>query len=98
MYYALVHNNVPIVRHLSIENLTYEDVAKVDVTVELFGPDGRLAEPWIRHVPLLDAERDIGWDDFHDFTPDVEAIKSTNESYPVTYRVTVQESGGPRFG
>jgi hypothetical protein len=94
MYYALVHNNVPIVRHLSIENLTNEDIAKVDVTVELFGPEGGLAEPWTRHIPLLEADRHIGWDDFQEFTPDVEAVKSTNESFPVTYRVTVQERGG----
>ena len=90
MFYALVHNNVQIVRYLKVENLSDEDLAEIDVVLDLFGPDGQLAESWTRHVPLLEAERHISWDDFREFTPDVQAIKGTNESFPITYRVTVR--------
>lgn len=95
MFYALVHNQVPVVRHLSIENRDSTEKFDVDVSLELLGPDGPLADPWTRRIPDIAADGMIGWDEFTEFSPDPVALKSADEAYPVVYRATVRYAGGP---
>lgn len=90
MYYALVHNRVPVVRHLSVENSGDEAVHDVDVSLELLGPDGPLGEAWHRRIPVIESKDATGWDEFAGFTPDTGALKRANEAFPVDYRVTVR--------
>ncbi|MEU6265898.1 hypothetical protein [Saccharopolyspora shandongensis] len=52
MYYALVHNRVPVVHHLRVENPGDVAIEHVEVTLELTGPDGPLAEPWTRAATM----------------------------------------------
>src|SRR5699024_9249786 len=95
--YALVHNKVPIARYLKLENLTGEDIAGVEVTIDLLGPDGALAPTWRRQLPHLQAGSELLRDDSADFEPELATLKATDEAYPVRYRVTVRASGGTRL-
>ncbi|WP_246470741.1 DUF4011 domain-containing protein [Saccharopolyspora phatthalungensis] len=94
MYYALVHNRVPVVHHLRLENLGDAAVESVDVTLELAGPDGPLAEPWTRSAVTVPADGVVSWDDFREFAPDASVLKSADEAFPVTYRVAVLTGDG----
>ncbi len=94
MFYALVHNNVPVVHHLRVENRTPEDLHDVTVTMELAGPDGPLAGPWTRQVARLPGRGDVGWDEFGDFVPVASALAHADEAFPVTYRITAATSAG----
>lgn len=90
MFYALVHNNVPVVHHLRVENRTDEDLHDISLTMELASVDEPLAGPWTRQVPELPRRSDIGWDEFSDFVPAASALAHANEAFPVTYRITVR--------
>ncbi|WP_229874374.1 DUF4011 domain-containing protein [Amycolatopsis deserti] len=90
MYYALVHNRVPVVRHLSVENSGDEAVRDIEVILELLGPDGPLCEAWRRRIPVIEGKDATGWDEFPGFTPDTGALKRANEAFPVDYRITVR--------
>lgn len=81
MYYALVHNRVPVVHHLRLENLGDAAVESVDVTLELAGPDGPLAEPWTRSAVTVPADGVVSWDDFREFAPDASVLKSADEAF-----------------
>ncbi|MFL6122969.1 MAG: hypothetical protein ACJ73U_25525, partial [Actinophytocola sp.] len=93
MFYALVHNNVPVVHHLRVRNASDDDLRDVDVRMELFGPDGALAGPWRRQVPVIPGQGEIGWDEFGDFSPAATTLVHADEAFPVTYEVTVTASG-----
>ncbi|HEX6968096.1 MAG TPA: DUF4011 domain-containing protein [Micromonosporaceae bacterium] len=93
--YALVHNRVPLVRHLSVRNKTDGAVAGVQVTLELTGPDGPLAEPWTRSVAApIQPGGTTRWEEFADFRPDQARLRGTDEAFPVEYRLTVTRPGG----
>lgn len=94
MFYALVHNNVPVVHHLRVENRTDEDLHDITVTMELAGADRPLAGPWTRQVALLPGQGEVGWDEFGDFVPTASALVYADEAFPVTYRITVTAPGG----
>lgn len=93
--YALVHNDVPLARHLRVENLTDEDLPGIDVRVELLGPDGQIAT-WHRTIPHLHARSEVLRVDFADLAPGPDAVGAADEAYPVHYRVLVR-AGGTRL-
>ncbi|TDV52019.1 DUF4011 domain-containing protein [Actinophytocola oryzae] len=93
MFYALVHNNVPVVHHLRVRNDGGTNLRDVEVRMELVGPDGTLAGPWTRRVPVIPAFGEVGWDEFGDFSPATAALVHVDEAFPVTYEVTVTASG-----
>ncbi|MFF4893465.1 DUF4011 domain-containing protein [Micromonospora chersina] len=93
---ALVHNRVPLVRHLTLVNRGTEPLADVTLTLELLGPDGGLTEPWTRTLTApLRSGASTGWDDFRDVTPDRALLYRTDEAFPVDYRLTVEAVGKP---
>ncbi|MGC5290589.1 DUF4011 domain-containing protein [Micromonospora sp. DT231] len=88
---ALVHNRVPLVRHLTLVNRGAVPLTDVTVTLELRGPDGALTEPWTRTLAApLRPGASTSWDDFRDFTPDRTLLYRTDEAFPVDYRLTVE--------
>ncbi|MER6993961.1 DUF3320 domain-containing protein [Saccharopolyspora hirsuta] len=93
MYYALVHNRVPVVHHLRVENLGDSAVEHVEVTLELVGPDGGLAETWTRSDLTVPADGVVSWDDFREFAPDASTLKRADEAFPATYRVQMRAAG-----
>ncbi|GAA4562711.1 DUF3320 domain-containing protein [Micromonospora coerulea] len=93
---ALVHNRVPLVRHLTLVNRGTEPLADVTLTLELLGPDGALTEPWTRTLTApLRPGASTGWDDFRDVTPDRGLLYRTDEAFPVDYWLTVEAHERP---
>ncbi|MFG3301544.1 DUF4011 domain-containing protein [Micromonospora chersina] len=91
---ALVHNRVPLVRHLTLVNRGTEPLPEVTLTLELLGPDGALTEPWTRTLTApLRPGASTGWDDFRDLTPNRALLYRTDEAFPVDYRLTVEADG-----
>lgn len=95
--YALVHNSVPIARHVRLANLTDEDISAIDVTLDLLGPDGALAPTWHRHLSTLRAGTDVVRHGFADFAPDPAALNQADEAYPIRYVLTVDTADGSRL-
>ncbi|NJC72603.1 DUF4011 domain-containing protein [Planosporangium thailandense] len=94
--YALVHNRVPVVRHLSVTNRTGQPVTDLRITLELLGPDGPLAPQWTRFVSApVPPGSTVGWEDFTEFVPDHGRLRDTDEAFPVDYRLTVVRPGQP---
>jgi hypothetical protein len=61
--FALVHNRVPLVRHLSLANRTDAPLPEVSLTLDLLEPAGPLAEPWTRTLPAgLRPNGSTSWD------------------------------------
>lgn len=88
---ALVHNRVPLVRHLTLVNRGAAPLTDVTLTLELRGPDGALTEPWTRTLAApLRPGASTSWDDFRDFTPDRVLLYRTDEAFPVDYHLTVE--------
>ncbi|TNH26931.1 DUF4011 domain-containing protein [Micromonospora orduensis] len=88
---ALVHNRVPLVRHLTLTNCGPVPLTDVTLTLELRGPDGALTEPWSRTLSApLRPGASTSWDDFRDFTPDRVLLYRTDEAFPVDYTLRVQ--------
>ncbi|MCG5470448.1 DUF4011 domain-containing protein [Micromonospora sp. LAH09] len=88
---ALVHNRVPLVRHLTLVNRGAVPLTDVTLTLELRGPDGALTEPWTRTLAApLRPGASTSWDDFRDFTPDRVLLYRTDEAFPVDYTLRVQ--------
>ncbi|MEU1360146.1 DUF4011 domain-containing protein [Micromonospora zamorensis] len=88
---ALVHNRVPLVRHLTLVNRGAVPLTDVTLTLELRGPDGALTEPWTRTLAApLRPGASTSWDDFRDFTPDRVLLYRTDEAFPVDYHLTVE--------
>ncbi|MEU1745797.1 DUF4011 domain-containing protein [Micromonospora arida] len=88
---ALVHNRVPLVRHLTLVNRGAVSLTDVTLTLELRGPDGALTEPWTRTLAApLRPGASTSWDDFRDFTPDRVLLYRTDEAFPVDYRLVVE--------
>ncbi|NJP31029.1 hypothetical protein [Micromonospora thermarum] len=88
---ALVHNRVPLVRHLTLVNRGTVPLVDVTLTLELRGPDGALTEPWTRTLTApLRPGASTGWDDFRDVTPDRALLYCTDEAFPADYRLTVE--------
>ncbi|MET8258208.1 DUF4011 domain-containing protein [Micromonospora sp. NPDC005205] len=88
---ALVHNRVPLVRHLTLVNRGAVPLTDVTVTLELRGPDGALTEPWTRTLTApLRPGASTSWDDFLDFRPDRVLLYRTDEAFPVDYILRVQ--------
>ncbi|MFC0506652.1 DUF4011 domain-containing protein [Micromonospora costi] len=88
---ALVHNRVPLVRHLTLTNRGIEPLSDVTLTLDLRGPDGALTEPWTCTLAApLRPGASTGWDDFRDVTPDRALLYRTDEAFPVDYRLTVE--------
>lgn len=94
--FALVHNRVPLVRHLSLTNRTDAPLGHVELTLDLLGPDGPLAEPWTRTLPAgLRPGGSTSWDDFREFIPDRGLLSRADEAFPVDYRLTASSAGRP---
>ncbi|SCF10208.1 DUF4011 domain-containing protein [Micromonospora chokoriensis] len=88
---ALVHNRVPLVRHLTLVNRGAVPLTDVTLALELRGPDGALTEPWTRTLAAsLRAGASTSWDDFRDFTPDRTLLYRTDEAFPVDYTLLVR--------
>ncbi|MEU8405658.1 DUF4011 domain-containing protein [Micromonospora sp. NPDC048842] len=88
---ALVHNRVPLVRHLTLVNRGAVPLTDVTLTLELRGPDGALTEPWTRTLAApLRPGASTSWDDFRDITPDRVLLYRTDEAFPVDYTLRVQ--------
>ncbi|MGS2616100.1 DUF4011 domain-containing protein [Micromonospora sp. LZ34] len=93
---ALVHNRVPLVRHLTLTNVGDTPLAGATVTLELLGPDGALTESWTRTLATpLRPGATTSWDDFREFVPDRGLLGRTDEAFPVDYRLTVTGHGQP---
>ncbi len=94
--YALVHNRVPLVRHVSLTNLTQAPLTDVDVRLELHGPAGPVGAAWERSVTVpVRAGAAIAWDDFVGFGPEMALLRGTDEAFPVDYVVTVTRPTQP---
>ncbi|MBL6276094.1 DUF4011 domain-containing protein [Micromonospora fiedleri] len=91
---ALVHNRVPLIRHLTLVNRGTEPLSGVTLTLELLGPAGALTEPWHRSLTApLRPGASTGFDDFRDVSPDGALLYRTDEAFPVDYRLTVAAAG-----
>ncbi|GAA1614333.1 DUF4011 domain-containing protein [Actinoplanes couchii] len=90
---ALVHNRVPPVRRLRIDNRGPDAIEGLEVSLAIDGPDGALCEPWRDGVPTMRGWKT--WGDFTSFGPDVAVLRGTNEAFPVEYRLTVARRGHP---
>jgi hypothetical protein len=94
--YALVHNRVPVVRHVSVTNQTGLPLTDLRVTLELLAPDGPLAPAWSRVVSTpLPPGSTLGWEDFAEFVPDQGRLRGNDEAFPVDYRLTIARPGQP---
>ncbi|MFG1893470.1 DUF4011 domain-containing protein [Micromonospora zamorensis] len=88
---ALVHNRVPLVRHLTLVNRGAVPLTDVTLTLELRGPEGTVTEPWTRTLAApLRPGASTSWDDFRDFTPDRVLLYRADEAFPVDYTLRVQ--------
>ncbi|WP_149361067.1 DUF4011 domain-containing protein [Lolliginicoccus suaedae] len=94
LFFALVHNSVPMVQLLRVENLTDEDLRDVSATVAVHGPSGVLAAPWHGSLAQLRAESAHSWDDFHDFRLPAQALRDNDEAYPISYQIDINCAGG----
>ncbi|MBW6439258.1 DUF4011 domain-containing protein [Actinoplanes hulinensis] len=92
---ALVHNRVPVVRQLVIENLGSEAAEQLEVRLDIEGPAGPLSQPWQVVVPRVLPGIPVGWDDFASLNPDIGVLRSANEAFPVDYRLNVARHGHP---
>ncbi|SNS94631.1 Part of AAA domain-containing protein [Asanoa hainanensis] len=94
--YALVHNRVPLVRHVALTNRTEAPLRDVDLRLELHGPDGALGEAWERSVTVpVRPGAEIAWDDFAGFGPGMARLRGTDEAFPVDYVLTVSQPTRP---
>jgi hypothetical protein len=94
--YALVHNRVPVVGHLSVTNRTDRPIGDLRVTLELLGPDGPLAPPWSRAVSTpVPPGSAVEWKDFAEFVPDHGRLRGNDEAFPVDYRLTITRPPQP---
>lgn len=88
--YALVHNRVAILRHLSVRNKSATELSDITVTIELTAYTGTLAGPWRREIPSLPAGEEVIWTGFEDFLPDAAVLSAADEAFPATLSVTVE--------
>lgn len=91
--YALVHNRVPLVRQVTLTNLSETTLTDLDVTLQLRGPDGALAPTWERAVITIRPGSSVGWEDLADFGPDMARLRTADEAFPITYLLTVSLPG-----
>jgi len=91
--YALVHNHVPVLRHLVVRNVG-EPVRDLVVEIELNGPAGELAEPWRSEVAELQPNAQVSWSDFGDFMPDSKVLSKAAEASTATLAVKVSRPWG----
>lgn len=92
--FALVHNQVPVLRHLAIRSISDKPLRDLAVSVELHGPRGTLAEPWRREIPALDVDERVAWADLSDFAPHVHALSQSKEAFNATLEVTANHPWG----
>ena len=92
--FALVHNRVPILRHLSLRNIGDKPLQDLAVSVELHGHSGALAEPWRREIPVFDTDERVGWADLGEFIPDAQALFQCQEAFNATLEVTTSHPWG----
>ena len=87
---ALVHNGVPLITALEVENTSDSDLIDVTVTVHLHGAGGELAPAWSRtHDGRLEPGRAQAWHDLSSVVPATDQLQGLNESYRATITVTV---------
>lgn len=92
--FALVHNRVPILRHLSVRNASDKPLRDLAVSVELHGHSGALAEPWHREVPVLDPDKRVAWADLGEFAPHAHALSQYQEAFNATLEITASHPWG----
>lgn len=89
---ALVHNRVPLITEIAITNATETPVSGLQVSVQLFGGEGELAERWSRSLAdELKAYATSTWSDFGEVVPAIDYLKHLNESHPGAIVVTVAQ-------
>lgn len=94
IFYVLVHNDVPVVSDLQVENLTPAPIGPLTISVTMLGPEGELTGQWSRRLSSLGAHEEAWFDDFRQLQPDVATLRSADEAFPVSYRVTVRQDSG----
>ena len=87
---ALVHNGVPLITNVEIENTSDSDLIDVTVTVHLHGAGAELAPAWSRtYDGRLEPGRAQAWHDLASVVPAIDQLQGLNESYRATITVTV---------
>ncbi|MCO8273571.1 DUF4011 domain-containing protein [Actinoplanes sp. TRM 88003] len=94
---ALVHNRVAPVRQLLIGNAASEPAQRLEVRLDIIGPDGPLGEAWHDDVPEISPGAAVAWDHLGSFGPDTAVLRNANEAFPVDYRINVARLGHPDF-
>lgn len=92
--FALVHNRVPILRHLSVRSTGDKPLRDLAVSVELHGHSGALAEAWRREVPVLDANERVVWADLGEFVPHAHSLSQCQEAFNATLEITASHPWG----
>ena len=90
--YALAHNRVPMVQHVTITNPTDVEL-ECALTVELSDSEGSLAVPWERSLTLRAGEQRT-LDDIN-LRADPAALLQVEEERPGTLRATVRHGSDP---
>ncbi len=92
--FALIHNRVPALRRLTIDNLSDEPLQDLAVSVELHGHDGPLADPWRREIAALNPQAPVTWADLSEFTPFAQSLSRVDEAFNATLEITVSHPWG----
>ncbi|WP_328811374.1 DUF3320 domain-containing protein [Rhodococcus sp. NBC_00294] len=88
---ALIHNGVPVITGVSVQNTSDKDAIDVHTSVQISGR-GHPISPEYDEVfdGCLSPGSALTFDDFEEIVPDVDHLQSLNESYPATIHVSVK--------
>ena len=87
--YALVFNGVPLVRSLTVTNLTGRSVTDLTVSLQLSTAGTVLTEPWTRDVALLAPHAEVTITAVDDLLTDTASLGSADESRPGLFTAAV---------
>lgn len=88
--FALIHNRVPVLRHLRLRNVGDKLLRDLAVSIELHGHDGPLADPWHREIASLAPQTPVAWADLSEFALHAKALSQTNEAFNATLEITAR--------
>jgi len=88
--FALIHNRVPVLRHLALKNVGDKPLRDLAVSVELHGHDGPLADPWHREIASLAPQTPVAWADLSGFALHAKDLSQTNEAFNATLEITAR--------
>ncbi|GAA3709708.1 DUF4011 domain-containing protein [Gordonia hankookensis] len=87
---ALVHNGVPLITALEVINESEQELTDLTASLHLHGNGVELTPSTSRtYDGRIKTGANVIWDDFGSFLPQVDDLKTLNESYRATLTVTV---------